>query len=89
MKHTSTVKGFDGNQELLAEQIGDFYYDSLAKFLEQLARKIAADSKADAGRGRPKLAAELSGCAEHLSLAARHIDEAWRICKPHVRQADR
>jgi len=85
MKHTSTVPGFDGTHEQLAERIGDLYYDALAEFLDLLANKIAVDSEADIGCGRPKLAAELAGCAEHLSQAARHIDEAWRICKPHVR----
>ena len=85
MKHTSTVPGFAGSHEQLAVQIGDLYYDALAEFLDLLAAKMAADSKADAGRGRPKLAAELSGCAGHLTTAARHIDEAWRICRPHVK----
>jgi hypothetical protein len=84
MKHTPTVQGFDGTHAQLAERIGDLYYDSFAGFLDLLARKIAADSNADVGRGRPKLAADLAGCAEHLSVAARHIDEAWRICQPHV-----
>ena len=89
MKHTSTLHGFDGDHGLLAERIGDLYYDSLAEFLSLLAAKIADDSQADTRRDRPRLATELSGCAEHLAIAARHIDEAWQICKPYVRQPDR
>lgn len=84
MKHTRTVNHYQGTQAQLAENLGDFYYDSLADFLGLLSKKMARDATADLGRGRPKLAAELDACAQHLDAAARHIQAAWGICAPHV-----
>lgn len=84
MKHTTTVRDFNGTSAQLAQEMGDLYYDSLAELLTLLAQQIAADSEADLQRGRPKLAGELNGCAEHLQAAARHIQSAWTICAPHT-----
>ena len=84
MKHTRTINHYQGTHEQLAENLGDFYYDSLADFLDLLSKKMARDATADLGRGRPKLAAELDACAQHLDAAARHIQTAWDICAPHV-----
>lgn len=84
MKHTRTVNLYQGTQAQLAENLGDLYYDTLADFLGLWSKKMARDAAADLGRGRPKLAAELDACAQHLDTAARHIQAAWDICAPHV-----
>jgi hypothetical protein len=86
MKHSSTVRNFTGTSVQLAEEIGDLYYNALAELLGQLAAKMAADSAADSRRGRPRLAGELAACAEHLKVASQHIQSAWAICAPHVRE---
>ncbi len=85
MKHTKTVPHFNGTNPQLAEEMGDLYYDALAELLALLADKMSADSLADHGRGRPKLAGKLSACAKHLQAASQHIQSAWMICAPHVR----
>lgn len=85
MKHTNVVLHFSGTSAQLAEEMGDLYYDALAELLALLAEKISADSLADHGRGRPKLAGERSACADHLQIASQHIQSAWMICAPHVR----
>lgn len=87
MKHTKTVRHFTGTSKELAGEMGDLYYDALAELLALLADKMSADSLADHGRGRPKLAEELSACAEHLQAASQHILTAWMICAPHVRES--
>lgn len=84
MKHTDTVTNYPGNNEELVEALGNLYYDSLADFLRQLSEKMQKDGEADSDRGRPKLAAELLACSQHLQVAAKHIDAAWIICKPYV-----
>jgi len=88
MKHTRTVNRYQGTHEQLAENLGDLYYHTLADFLGLLSEKMARDAAADRGRGRPKLAAELDACAQHLDTAARHIQTAWALCEPHVRQPE-
>ncbi len=86
MKHTKQVKNYSESHETLAESIGDLYYDSLADFLRLLADKMYRDGEADKGRGRVKLAAELLACGQTLREAAKHIDIAWKICKPYMRE---
>jgi len=86
MKHTDTVRQFNGTHEQLAEEIGDLYYDALADLLEKMAQKMTRDAAADLGRGRPRLASELQACSKHLSEAAQHIGEAWKICEPFARK---
>ncbi|MEM9218960.1 MAG: hypothetical protein AAGD25_32080 [Cyanobacteria bacterium P01_F01_bin.150] len=86
MKHTSTVKGFDGTNEDLAHNVGDLFYDSLSDFLKSLSEKIKDDGEQDLGRGRKKLAKELHSCSIHLAEAAQNIDAAWDICEPYVDQ---
>lgn len=84
MEHTHTLHRYPGTQEQLAEDLGNLYYDALADLLKLCSDKLARDALADHGRGRPKLAGELEACSEHLAAAARHIESAWAICKPHV-----
>ncbi len=86
MKHTTTVKAFNGTNEQLAEELGDLFYDNLAQFLNLLAMKIEKDSKADLKRGRTMLAKELHECARHLSSASEHIGVAWDISAPFVQK---
>ncbi|MGD1905188.1 MAG: hypothetical protein ACFB0C_04245 [Leptolyngbyaceae cyanobacterium] len=84
MKHPVTVSGFGGTSAELAEQIGNLQYDTLAELLDLLAQKVAKDADKDQGRGRVKLAQELSNCSNHLAVAAHHISKAWQICEPYV-----
>jgi len=84
MKHTQKVPHFEGDAVLLAQEMGDLYYDSLAELLHLLAEKIANDARADAARGRERLAQQLNDSSRHLAHAAQHIEQAWQICKPFV-----
>lgn len=83
-KHTARVKGIDLDNKELAERVGDLYYDSLAGFLQALSAKLQRDGEADRNRGRVKLAGELTAGAEKIAHAARHIEAAWKICRPFV-----
>lgn len=83
-KHTQTLKSIDIDNKVLAEEIGDLYYDSLSEFLIALSRKLKQDGDADAQRGRKKLASHLHEASKHMAEASVHIDMAWDICTPHV-----
>jgi hypothetical protein len=82
VKHIQQVKGYPGSHQQLADEIGDLYYDSLAELLRMIAGKIERDGDNDATRGRKKLANALHDCSAQLTIAARSIDSAWRICEP-------
>ncbi|MCK5918072.1 MAG: hypothetical protein KAG34_06585 [Cocleimonas sp.] len=58
MKHTDNIKHYD-DLEVLAESLGDLYYDSLADFLNLLSDKILSDGEADRRRNRTKLSGHL------------------------------
>lgn len=76
MKHQNNID-YPGGFNQLTEDLGNLSYDALEEFLNKLSTKIAKDSKADKGRERLKL-------AKQLSFAAKHIGNAWKICKPHM-----
>lgn len=84
MKHCDAVERFDGTLVELAEDLGNLRYDALAQFLSALSAKIEHDSNKDEQRGRQKLATALHDCAEHLTLSAKAIEQAWDICEPYM-----
>ena len=84
MIHREHIDRYPGTLADLASELGDLRYDSLAVFLRELAAKLERDSAADAGRGRPKLAASLQEAAEGVKTAAAAIDRAWAISAPHM-----
>lgn len=84
MIHCETIDRYPGTVAELAGELGDLRYDALASFLRSLAAKLEADGNADAGRGRPKLAASLHGAAAGIREAASELDGAWAICARHM-----
>ncbi|GAB4192171.1 MAG: hypothetical protein Fur006_36250 [Coleofasciculaceae cyanobacterium] len=84
MKHGDRVKRFNGTLVELAEDLGNLRYDALAQFLSTLSAKIEQDSNNDEQRGRRKLATALHDCAQHLTLSAKAIEQAWDICEPYM-----
>jgi hypothetical protein len=84
MIHREDIDRYPGTLTDLAREIGDLRYDSLAAFLRELATKLERDSAADAGRGRPKLAATLNEAADSVTAAAAAIERAWSISSPHM-----
>ena len=46
MKHSDNIKHYD-DLDVLAESLGDLYYDTLADFLNLLSDKIRRDGNAD------------------------------------------
>jgi hypothetical protein len=84
MVHRENIQGYPGSLADLAGKVGDLRYDALAGFLRALADKLTADSAADAGRGRTRLAAALRVGAAGLADAAAGIDRAWAISAPHM-----
>src|SRR5207245_2651372 len=84
MVHRENIERYPGSLRELAEEIGNLRYDALAEFLHQLAAKLEADAAGDQRRGRPKLAVALGASAEGVAAAAAHIEQAWRICEPHM-----
>jgi hypothetical protein len=82
--HRDDIRRYPGTLAELAGELGDLRYDALAAFLHALGDKLAADAAADAARGRPSLAAELTGGAAGLKAAAARIERAWAISAPHM-----
>jgi len=80
-KHTTKVKGVGFELDELAKRTGNLYYDDLALFVEELAKKIDSDAKADKERGRVKLAKDLENAASFLEKSSKEIMKAWDKCK--------
>lgn len=88
MKHTDNIEHYD-DFELLAEKLGDLYYDSLADFLRLLSEKILRDGNADMRRHRAKLSGHLIQSSKYLEQASTEIQQAWEICKHYIEDEDK
>jgi hypothetical protein len=84
MIHRENLERYPGTLVDLAGELGDLRYDALARFLRALAQKLETDAAADAGRGRPRLAAALRESAADVSLAATAVERAWAISAPRM-----
>ena len=71
--------------ENLPRQLANLRYDVLADFLQELRLAIAVDSYKDRSNGKVKLAEKLIKASNNLDDAKDHIEEAWEICKPHMK----
>ena len=80
-KHTPKVKGVGFKLDELAKRTGDLYYDDLALFLEELAKKISFDAAVDKAKGRVKLAKNLFTSASLLQQSSQEMTNAWDKCK--------
>jgi len=85
-KHTQTIKSCPIDNATLAKEVGDLYYDSLALFLAELAKKLKSDADADSKRGRKKLANALYQASKDIESASKEIEKAWEICEPFVKE---
>jgi hypothetical protein len=83
-KHTMKPKGVGLTNNLLAERLGDLYYDALGDLLANLAHKLNEDAKADENRGRKRLADNLYASAYSLENASASIHKAWGNCEVHT-----
>lgn len=83
-KHTMKPKGVGLSNEVLAERLGDLYYDALGDLLADLGHKLNEDAKADESRGRKRLADNLYAAAYSLENASASIHKAWGNCEVHT-----
>ncbi len=84
MVHREDVGRYPGTLDQLAVEVGDLRYDALAAFLHALAAKLDRDGRADAGRGRHKLAAALQAASVSIASATTDVELAWSICAPRM-----
>lgn len=74
------------NQEVLAEKVGDLYYDALAAVLSKLSETLALESKKHTVLDDPfELDALILKASQNLEEASAHIMTAWEICKPFLK----
>jgi len=88
MEHQKWIKGYEQDFQRLAEEVGDLRYDSLAEFLELLAKKIKQDANNDRDRGRYHLSEFLYETKDKLAKAADSAGYAWKICEPYMPDAN-
>ena len=70
---------------MLAKAVGNMAYDVTSSFIERLADDLWRQADADLKRGRPKLADKLYTASKALYTAKNAMDEAWEICRPHMK----
>ena len=84
-KHPRDVKGFNGNLEELAQNIGNMQYDCTANFICALADDIRKQANADKNRGRLKLASRLYETSQELYKSSEAMQKVWKICERYMR----
>jgi hypothetical protein len=84
--HPTTVEGFDGTMEELAEKVARLRYDSLRDFLRLLSHEVRTDAEKDSLAGRRKLGNSLFRIMLSLKRAEEATEEAWRISSPYMEE---
>lgn len=82
VKHEVEIPGFTLDE--LAILAGNLRYDALSTFIAELSAKLAVDAARDIDRDRKKLGLQLGKASYSLVEVQKHVDEAWRICSPHM-----
>jgi len=83
--HKSHVKHYP-DPKILAEEIGNLKYDSLANLFQELSNKFLKDAKADSFRGRKKLAKYLDALYSHSQMMKFEAEKLWKICEPYMKE---
>lgn len=84
--HEDHVKGWDGDLKSLARAICDLKYDKTAEFIQELAKALEEDEKADLERGRVKLSTRLGQAANALHRAHTKMIKVWEVCEPFMKK---
>lgn len=82
-EHKKDIAGISDMKEL-AEMIGDLHYETLYRFLGELADKLFEDYKNDERAGRIKLSKCLDKASVYLDNAAEMMFKAYKISKPFM-----
>jgi hypothetical protein len=87
-RHPTDIPGFISPGHA-AQYVENLRYDSLALFLLELKRCLMRRAESDYKAERYSLASKLDQASSHVGSAYFKIDEAWSICKPHMRLSDK
>jgi len=68
----------------LARSLSSLRYDALVDYLFELSDALEDDALADKNRGREKLFDALYAAAHRLKRVAEDVNDAWKICEPHM-----
>ena len=85
-KHPTGVEGWSGTLEELAQAIGKMRYDQVAEFVRYFARHTESEAEKDATDGKVMLSSKLFSASKYLYLAQVGYDQAWKICKPYMKE---
>ena len=84
-RHSKQVNGIS-DMKILADGIADLHYETFAELLNYLASRLATDAINDAKAGRYQLATELNAASHDLDKVFHHIESAYEISKPFMKQ---
>lgn len=84
-KHPRKVENYKGSLDDLVKELGNLSYDVLSEVISKLADDIKRQADKDYSGNRKKLAGKLYLTAEKLYDAKEKLDEAWKICKPYMK----
>lgn len=79
-RHSKQVAGIS-DMKLLAENIGDLHYETLAELFHELQEKFDRDYQRDSKAGYAQLAMCLWDASIDCGSVSLYIKNAWRISK--------
>lgn len=85
-KHTTTIKGWNGSLEELANEICNMRYDAVSDFVGYMRNEFERQAASDRSKGRKKLSSKLFGAVIKLNETMILFYDAWDICKPHMEE---
>lgn len=83
-KHPTSVEGFDGSLEELAERVCRMRYDRTAEFFACCAEELRHQSNQDLKVGRTQLAILLTQAWGIANVLRAQFEKLFSLCKPHM-----
>lgn len=83
--HPIEVTGYEGELQLLCQQILRMRYDKVCDFFRFASYELIEQAHGDQTNGRIQLATKLKKAAKTAELLQRQLSSIWKLCEPHMK----
>lgn len=86
-KHKTTIAGYDGSLQELAQAIANLRYDARSMLFKHLKEEYGKLGQIDADTGKPKLAIYQEKAELALSIVTELDKRSWELSKPYMQES--
>jgi len=85
-RHPTSVEGYEGSLEELAQTVCRMRYDKVAEFFGYCAVELLRQANGDMRRGYKLLAIQLTAARGIAVALHRKMHSVFKLCEPHMQE---